>query len=230
MAAATPELLFVWSYSDNTAYAFESCAWYAPGSFGHLHLSVRDFIEGQLDTFYMMFSEWFNLAEYPDVEEQLDPPEVVLFRRGAGAPADTDLFEIQNYDCFKGLRAVIRHRLDQKSLEQTKLGAELFNWMIDFGLFLSDEKASAVIKVESFEDFAPFLLERILDRLPEDLERRPENGRISSFDKRFVPLAPILTMLKEAVGRPDWIQNQLAVDLVFWIAGIYQMEVEAEAG
>jgi hypothetical protein len=229
MAATIADLIIVWSYSDNTADAFESCDWYAPDSFWRLHFSVRDFIERQLRTFYMMFSEWFNFAEYPYVEEQLDPPEVIVFRRGAGAPADADVCEIGNYDCFEGLRAVLRHRLDQESLEQTKQAAELFNWMIDFGLFLSEEKATAVVKVESLETFAPFLLERIIDHLSDDLKRQAEHKvPVGSFDTRFVPLAPVLEMLKEAVGNPNWMQNQLAVDLVFWIVGLYRAEIEAE--
>ncbi len=71
------------------------------------------FIEDQLDELYSEFSQCFNLAEFPDVEEQLLPSEVAIFRTEAGAPADVDFSSVENYDCFLGLRAVIRHRLAQ---------------------------------------------------------------------------------------------------------------------
>jgi hypothetical protein len=102
-----------------------------------------------LDNFYADFSDWFSLAEFPDMEEQLEPSEVMVFLRAAG-----------------GLRGVIRHRLDQRSLDQIKLAAELFNWTIDCGLFLADTSSKAILRVGHVEEVAPFLLEQILHRLP----------------------------------------------------------------
>jgi len=82
-----------------------------------------------------------------------------MFLKAAGAATeDADFSSIENYDCFSGLCAVIRHRLDQRSLEQIKLAAELFNWTIDFGLDSCDTNAHAVLRVGSVEDVAPFLL------------------------------------------------------------------------
>jgi hypothetical protein len=232
MAPGLAARILVWSYSDTNAYTLESCDLYKADSFGDLRLSASQFIRDQLDLFYAEFSEWFNIAEFPDVEEQLQPPEVAVFLTAAGAPDDADFPSIENYDCFSGLRAVIHHRLDQRSLEQIKLAAELFNWTIDVGLDCCDTNACAVIRVGSAEEVAPFLLERILNRLPNDAKRgNPAYQDLSSaFDQRFLPLAPVLTMLKETVESTDWVQNQLALRLFFWIAEMYKVEVENETG
>jgi hypothetical protein len=232
MAPGLADRIIVWSYSDTDAYTLESCDLSSADSLGALHLLASQFIRDQLDLFYAEFSEWFNLAEFPDVEEQLQPSEVAAFLKAAGAPDDSDFRSIENYDCFCGLRAVIRHRLDQHSFEEIKLAAELFNWTIDFGLSGCDTNACAVIRIGSAEEVAPFLLQRILNRLLNDFKRgNPAyQDRPSAFEQRFLPLAPMLTMLKETVESADWIQNQLALRLFFWIAEMYKVEVESEAG
>jgi len=40
----------------------------------------------------------------------------------------------------------------------------------------------------------------------------------------------MLEMLEETVESADWIQNQLALRIFFWIADMYKVEVENEAG
>jgi hypothetical protein len=232
---AAPELenrILVWSLSKTDADTFEGCDWYRPDAFGSLHYAVRKFILDSLNCFYAEFSEWFNLAEYPDVLEQLQPPDVALFLKAAEAPDSTDFTTIENYDCFSGLCAVIRHRLEQRSLDQIKLAAELFNWTIDCGLFLADTKAQAVLRVGSVEEVAPFLLERILNRLPSNAKQRNPAYQVppSDFEQRFLPLAPVLWMLKETVESADWVQNQLALRIFFWIADMYKAEVDNEGG
>jgi hypothetical protein len=188
--AGLADRIVVWSYSDTDAYTLESCDWYSSESFWHLHFSVAQFIQDQLDEFYAEFSEWFNLGEFPDAEEQLEPSEVAVFLKGANAPDHADISSIKNHDCFSGLCAVIRHRLDQRSLEQIKSAVELFNWTIDFGLFSCDTNAHAIIKVGSVEDVAPFLLERILSRLPNDAEQAHPAYQVrpTRVERRFLPL------------------------------------------
>ena len=168
----------------------------------------------------------------PDVLEQLDPSEVAAFRKAAGAPEDTAFSTIGNYDCFSGLCAVIRQRLEQRSLEQIKLAAELFNWTIECGLDLADTKAQAVLRVGFVGEVAPFLLDRILNRLSSNAKHRNPAYQVppSDFEQRFLPLAPMLEMLKETVESADWVQNQLALRIFFWIADMYKTEVENEAG
>jgi hypothetical protein len=39
-----------------------------------------------------------------------------------------------------------------------------------------------------------------------------------------------LAMLRETVESAEWVQNQLAVKLFVWIAEMYKVEVENEAG
>jgi hypothetical protein len=232
VAPAPPDRILVWSYSYTDAYTLESCDWCAPDSFWHLHFSVSQFINDQLDEFYAEFSEWFNLADFPDVEEQLLPSETAVFLKGAGAPENADFDSVENHHCFSGLCAVIRHRLAQRSLEQIKLAAELFNWTIDFGLSCCDTNARAVIRVGSVQEVAPDLLERILDRLPDETEQgNPAYPfRPSRLEQRFLPLVPVLTMLRETVESPDWDQNQLAVRIFIWIAKMYKAEIDHEAG
>lgn len=231
MAPPQPDRILVWSYSNTDAYTLEYCDWYTPDSFWHLHFSVNQFINDQLDEFYAEFSEWFNMAEYPDVAEQLMASETAVFLKGAEAPENADFDSIENYDCFSGLRAVVRHRLDQRSLEQIKLAAELFNWTIDFGLSCCDTRARAVVRVGSVAEVGPDLLERILGRLPDEGTQRSPALQFppSRLEQRFLPLAPLLTMLKETLETPGSEQNQLAVRILVWIANIYKEEVELEA-
>lgn len=229
-----PELedrILVWWYSETDAYTHEHCDSFAPASFGHLHFTVAQFITSQLDEFYSGFSEWFNLAEFPDVLEQLEEPEVAVFLKAAGATDCTDFESIQKYDCFSGLCAVIRHRLDQRSLDQLKLAAELFNWTIEFGLFHCDTTGHATIKVGSAADVAPYLLGRILSRLPNNSGQKDPTRQVppSDFEQRFLPLAAVLTMLDDTVESAGWVQNQLALRLVFWVAEMYKEQVENES-
>jgi hypothetical protein len=103
-----------------------------------------------------------------------------------------------------------------------KLAAELFNWTIDCGLSSCDTKTRAVLKVESVEKVTPFLLEGILNRLPGN-GKQPNlayQAPPSGVEQRFLPLAPVLTMLRETVEPADWVQNQLALRIFFWIADI----------
>jgi hypothetical protein len=76
------------------------------------------------------------------------------------------------------------------------------------------------------------LLERILNRLPEDAKQGDPayQARPSGVEQRFLPLTPVLTMLKETVESADWVQNRLALRIFFWIAEMYKVEVENEAG
>ena len=229
MPPGLADWILVWRYSETVAYTQENCDWHAPDSFGHLHFAVAQFIQVQLDGFYAEFSESFNLAEFPDVLEQLKPSEVAVFLKAAGAPDRANFRSIKNYDCFSGLCAVIRHRLDQRSLEELKLAAELFTWTIDFGLSLCDTAAHAVLRVGSVEHVAPFLLERILSRLPDDCRQgAASQSQPHGFEQRFLPLAPVLNMLKETVECAGWVQNQLALRIFFWVAEMYKMQVENE--
>jgi hypothetical protein len=232
MAPELADRILVWSFSNTDSYTLETCDWYSTASIGSVYLSTSEFIEKELANFYADFSDWFNLAEFPDVDEQLEPSEVMVFLKAAGAPDDTDCISMKNHDCFSGLRGVIRHRLDQRSLDQIKLAAKLFNWTIDCGLFLADTNSKAVLRVGPVEEVAPFLLERILHRLPNiDKQRNPAYlPPPSGVEKRFLPLAPLLTMLQDTVESADWVQNHLALEIFFWIVEMYKAEVENEAG
>ena len=231
MAPELSDRILVWSFSNTDSYTLETCDWYSTDSIGSVYLSASQFIEEELDNFYADFSDWFNLAEFPDIEEQLEPSEVMVFLKAAGAPDDTDFSSKENHDCFSGLRGVIRHRLDQRSLDQIKLAAEMFNWTIDCGLFLADTDAKAILRVGPVEEVAPFLLERILHQLPRnDKQRNPAYlPPPSRLEKRFLPLAPVLTMLQDAVESADWVQNDLALRIFFWMVEMYKAEVENEA-
>ena len=232
MAPELTDRILVWSLSDTDGYTLESCDWCSADSIGYVYFLTSQFIKDQLDLFYGLFSECFNLAEYPDVLEQLQPHEVALFLKAAEAPDNTDFSTLEDYDCFSGLCAVIRHRLEQRSLEQIKLAAELFNWTIDCGLFVRDTNAHAVLRVGSVEEVAPFLLERILNRLPSNTQQQNPSCQppTSSVEQRFLLLAPLLEMLKEAVESSAWVRNQLALRIFVWVTDMYKQEIENEAG
>src|SRR5580704_16742684 len=103
MIPALADRILVCSYSDTDAYTLEYCDWYSADQLSHLHFSASEFINDQLNEFYAEFSEWFNLAEYPDIAEQFEPSEVAVFLTAAGAPSDTDFRAIGDYDSFSGL-------------------------------------------------------------------------------------------------------------------------------
>lgn len=230
MAQGLADRILVWSYIDTGAYTQESCESYGPESFGHIHFAVAELIKNQLNELYAEFSEWFNLAEFPDVEERLETSEKAVFLKAAGAPdnwvPDPDnAGSIGNHDSFSGLCAVIDHRLDQRSLEQLKEAVDLFNWTIEAGLFCCDTPVQAVIRVGTVVDVAPFLLERILDRLPADKKSQDESN---GFDRRFVPLARVMTILKETLESPGWVENELALKLFSYVAALYRDAVQED--
>lgn len=227
MACGIGDRLLVWSYGSTDAYTLEFCDWYSPESFGHMHFEVGRFIRDQLDEFYAEFSEWFNLAEYPDVEEQLLPSERPVFLKAADAPADADFSDIGNHDCFSGLRAVIRHRLDQRSPESLSDAAELFNWTIDFGLSSCDTGASAFVRMGTVDDVAEALLERIADRLPNPhvSDLAAQATRISNMERSFLPFAPVIEILREHVKAGSWSQDEVALRILYVILEIYRAEL-----
>src|ERR1039458_1071421 len=93
------------------------------------------------------------------------------------------------------------------------MAAALFNWTIDVGLDLCAAQASAEIRIGSVEEVAPLLLKRILNRLPDDrmLGNAADHTSPTCVVQRFLPLVPVLTMLKETIESPGWVQNQLAL-------------------
>jgi hypothetical protein len=98
MAPGLAARILVWAYSDSNAYTLESCDLYKSDSFVELRLSASQFLQDQLDIFYFYsaFSEWFNVAEFPDVEEKLQPSEVAVFLKAPGAPDHADFRSIGN--------------------------------------------------------------------------------------------------------------------------------------
>ena len=99
--------VLVWSLSDTDAYTLECLDWYDAGSLSNVQILTAQFIEGQLDLFGGLFGESFSLAEYPDVLDQLQPPEIALFLKAADAPEDTDFSSVGDYDCYSGLCSII---------------------------------------------------------------------------------------------------------------------------
>lgn len=88
-----------------------------------------------------------------------------------------------------------------------------------------------MVRVGSVAEVGPDLLERILGRLSDEGAQRSPALQFppSRLEQRFLPLAPLLTMLKETVEAPGGEQNQLAVRILVWIANMYKEEVEHEA-
>jgi hypothetical protein len=99
--------------------------------------------------------------------------------------------DLENYDCFSGLLAVIRHRLAQATIGQLKQAAQLFNWTVESGLFLCDcdADAGATVCVGKPIEVAPFLLDRIVHRLPETM---PSSRGSMEFEKKCMPFPHLL--------------------------------------
>jgi hypothetical protein len=226
MVLATEDQTLVWCLSDTNAYTLETCDWCTPKSFGLLQLSVAEFIRDQLDGTYADFSEWFNLAEFPDVAEHLDPGEMSFYLEAARANADVDAVE----DCFLGLRAVIFRRLEERSLEQTKRAAELFNWTIECGLSQADANVRVEVRVGRVEEVAPLLIDRILHRLQSITEGQKGTHDLceNSFERSFAPLAPVLELVKATAEGAGGASDQLALKILAWIVALYKAGLENE--
>jgi hypothetical protein len=228
MVLAAEDRMLVWCLSDTNAYTLETCDWYTPKSFGLLQLSVAEFIRDQLDGTYADFSEWFNLAEFPDVGEHLDPGEMSVYLEAAGADgnADVDMAD----DCFAGLRGVISHRLEGGSLQQTKRAAELFNWTIECGLSQADANVRVEVRVGRVEEVAPLLIDRILHRLQSITEGQKGTHDLceNSFERSFAPLAPVLELVKATAESAGGASDQLALKILAWIVALYKAGLENE--
>jgi hypothetical protein len=231
MAGELADRTLAWSYIHNaeTPYTVERFDSYALDQSAHFYYEMSKFIRDGLDELYAEYSEEFNLADYPDVEGFLSPTETNVFLKGAGAADIADVRSINNHDRLPGLFAVIRHRLDQRSLEQIKSAADLFNWTIACGLAGCDSNSCAVVRVGSVEEIAPLLLDWILYRIENDPEGMGADStpRLSAMAQRFLPFVPLLTMIKETVMSENWVQNQLAIRIFFWIANMYDIESDA---
>jgi hypothetical protein len=227
----TPDITdftFVWSFAETSAHKMESLDWFGAESDSRLLFDVREFINSQLDEFYAEFSESFNLANYPDVEDQFSPEEVPVFRRTVGMPLDAEYGEYKNYNCFAGLCAVIRERLKDEAVDNIRGAAELFNWTIDVGMSSCPENAGAFIEVGSVADVAPLVIERILNRLAHDAKRQRGVGATpSAFAKTFGPIEDVLKILEKAMKGSDWTSQEVALELFYWIAGKYRSATEA---
>jgi hypothetical protein len=223
------DLILVWSLSATDAYTLERCDWYSVDSF-QLHCSVAQFIRDQLDLVYSQFSEWLNLAEFPDAVEQLRKDEIGLFLKAAGAPDGSDRCGIEHYDCFAGLRAVILDRLEKGTPEQMKMAAELFNWTIECGLFPSETNARAEIRLGATAEVAPFIVQRILERTyaASRLECYAPEVLRTPFMQRFLPLVPMLMILKEGLEADEGIEKCISLRILRWVIDMYKVEIEKE--
>lgn len=114
----TPEWedrILVWWHYETGINSEEHYEWVTPALFAHLHFTVAEWINYVLDEFYSGFSEWFNLAEYPDVLEQLEEAEVAVFLKAAGAPDDTGFGSIVSFRQACGIRPRLGFPLLQQS-------------------------------------------------------------------------------------------------------------------
>jgi hypothetical protein len=230
MSSISVDQAIVWAHSDTAAFNYEFCDWFRSDSIAQLHTAATTLINDQLHELYAQFSEELNLAEFPDVEEQLSPSEAAVFRKAAGAHLDTDSQRLEHSDCFTGLCTVIRQRLEQPSLAQIKGAAELFNWTMDSGLACCDGNPNAIVRVGNVKEVAPFLFERILYCVHHEAAFRASThqDQMSGVEQRFGSMVPLLTMLRGCFESGDSVGNELAIKLFFWIAEKYQAEVTEE--
>ncbi len=226
MTSPRADDIVVWGYCKTNVSTLEICEWHDSLSFERLQTSVAQFIEYALRELYADFSEWFNLAEYPDVLETFDPSEKAVFLRAAGAPDDIADFDLGNCDCFSGLLAVIRQQLASRSISQLREAAKLFNWTVESGLFLCDSDAGATVYLGYPSEVAPLLLDRIGSQVRETV---PGWRGPSEIEKKFIPISPMLPMLKEAFESQDPGEKVLAVKLLYWVCGLYQDALENDA-
>ena len=84
--------------------------------------------------------------------------EVEVFRSAGGIEGDE----------FHWLRAVVLHRLENTTVEGMQSAIELLQWVLDCGLSLCDESdhpPKCLAMVGDIRQFAPFLLDRIRNRV-----------------------------------------------------------------
>lgn len=219
MSGTLADRLAVWSYLDTDSYSRQTFSTFNPSSPNQLQFEVTDLIEEHIRTLYNDYSEWFNLAEYPDVYEQLEASEMPIFLKAAGAPADWTP-DLENQSCYEdfdsgdGLVAVIRHRLQQRSPESLKAAIKLYDYLVEFGLFLCDSRYSAGIRMGTLAELAPYLTDRIIDEVT-------ERKKVSMLSESSAPLLDILKTLKVAFECPRLFEIDLAIRIFLDIAPHY---------
>jgi len=213
------DAVFFLEFSDTAGYTFEDVRWYSPERLPDLHPALCQFIRTQLNEAYAGHSEWLNLAEYPDIEEQLESAEVEVFRSAGGIEGDE----------FHGLRAVVLHRLENTTVEGMQSAIELFQWVLDCGLFFCDESdhpPKCLAMVGDITQFAPFLLDRIRNRVCP--KRKISDVGPDAYEVAFRPLLPAIEELRRDVERPEWRDNGLALTLFSCIYALYEQVVQEQ--
>lgn len=225
------DAIFYLEFSDTVGSTSESVSWYTAARLWELHFAVSRFVEAQLDEAYAGHSGWLNTAEYPDFQELLDVAEMEVFRSAAGAERKVNSWKSEYDNEFDGLCAVIRYRLKDKTVPGMQSAIELFDWVLEFGLFQcqkSDDPPVSVVMVGDVHEFAPFLLDRITDNTPAEAmvsARRPD-----AFDVTFRPLIPVIEELRKEVERPNWLENGVALTLFTYIYDLYEAAIKKEYG
>ena len=220
------ETLFFLEFWSAGGETFEWVHSYDSNNILLLQAELRQAIENDLSIVYDNYSEWFNLAEYPDVEEQLDVSEIPLFRRAAGVDPDAEECVYGIGDEYDGLRAVIMHRLGSSDFARLESAARLFNWTIECGLDLCDASGSpgCLVRIGRLPEFASFLLDRVRGRVAS--AHGSSGGEPDAFERRFGPLLPAIEALQKELDTAKGLWNDLSIALFTCIYRLYAAAIE----
>jgi hypothetical protein len=213
----------VWFYSNTSACAFERVYWFLKNERAEARARLSWFIRTQLDVLYEQERKAFDTAQYPDLATELLHSEGDVFLAAIGAPPGSETAFDAGSRAFRGVRAVIEHRLAGGSEEQLKRAADLFNYLVEFGLSHSGAMSNAFVEIGSVEEIAPTLIDTICDNMEEN---STDARRLAATMKPFLPM---IRMLRESVRRRGWSEDDFAVETLRWIYDMYSADERMSA-
>lgn len=232
MQPINADQIFLWARSETHFSQIEFCESYSPSSFSRLQHDASEFILWQLDEFYQEFCDWIQLADFPDVEEQFLPSEEPLLASIAGLASAKDHSEKPSSECFSALCGVIRHRLNQQTIQGLIQAANLFNYTIEYGVWDCVGNPYSILIIGSADAVAPALLDHLSkanDTLPNDINGVAQRDQFQSrWD--LLPVTPILQILISTVEAESLSQNTAALQLFNLVFQSYRAFLQPPLG
>ncbi len=224
MQPINADRIFLWARSETHYSQIEFCQSYCPSSFSRLHHDASEFIFSQLDEFYREFCDWIHLADFPDVEEQISPSELLILPTVFSLASSEDLSKNRSSDCFSALCAVIRHRLNQQSLEGLIQAAHLFNYTIEYSVFGCDTNPWSILIIGSADVVAPAFLDHLSNSLDSTSKADDSEDQVVKHKPQWglIPAPSILQILARTVESESLLNNDASLQLFNLVFNSYQ--------
>lgn len=168
--------------------------------------------------FYDHYLEYFNLADFPDMTEDLNDEEHILVQnlQESGEPDGYIMWEIINYR-IKRLKRLFS--TGKGTIEDIKSWVDLLNWYITCGTIDVNDTSFYEIVLGTAKDFAPYIMSRIHNCI-----EAPD----CCYLKEFKPFRKRIKHFLKYIEQVDWSKNHMVFgEFLEWVH-LYQCIVEDE--